>query len=199
MIINDVVVRKATDIRKENDIANFPKKYFTPFHNVSAISFEVLNMDSFRGKYWLLKNFLALNYPNEKKLSFVIQLSEQPNQKSIKFKGIQRILKFSGVNIDSFYNRKELFYESNSKLNIVGYAEVDVEHIEFMIKLINDVDYLYFSLGGNDIFFDNYEKWINYKLNNNKLVLFFLEDLWGGENEMVVIDKNINVLKLRIT
>ncbi|HDR1457577.1 TPA: hypothetical protein QB389_002095, partial [Pasteurella multocida] len=61
------------------------------------------------------------------------------------------------------------------------------------------VDYLYFSLGGNDIFFDNYEKWINYKLNNNKLVLFFLEDLWGGENEMVVIDKNINVLKLRIT
>ncbi|ARB74653.1 hypothetical protein M8848_03495 [Pasteurella multocida] len=68
-----------------------------------------------------------------------------------------------------------------------------------MIKLINDVDYLYFSLGGNDIFFDNYEKWINYKLNNNKLVLFFLEDLWGGENEMVVIDKNINVLKLRIT
>ncbi|MFP4733745.1 hypothetical protein ABWH53_12510, partial [Pasteurella multocida] len=72
-------------------------------------------------------------------------------------------------------------------------------HIEFMIKLINDVDYLYFSLGGNDIFFDNYEKWINYKLNNNKLVLFFLEDLWGGENEMVVIDKNINVLKLRIT
>ncbi|AFI45940.1 hypothetical protein C2831_05960 [Pasteurella multocida] len=68
-----------------------------------------------------------------------------------------------------------------------------------MIKLINDVDYLYFSLGGNDIFFDNYEKWINYKLNNNKSVLFFLEDLWGGENEMVVIDKNINVLKLRIT
>ncbi|HDX1086745.1 hypothetical protein V0I11_03855 [Pasteurella multocida] len=68
-----------------------------------------------------------------------------------------------------------------------------------MIKLINYVDYLYFSLGGNDIFFDNYEKWINYKLNNNKLVLFFLEDLWGGENEMVVIDKNINVLKLRIT
>ncbi|HDR1059234.1 hypothetical protein M8942_02820 [Pasteurella multocida] len=68
-----------------------------------------------------------------------------------------------------------------------------------MIKLINDVDYLYFSLGGNDIFFDNYEKWINYKLNNNKLVLFFLEDLWGGENEVVVIDKNINVLKLRIT
>ncbi|HDR1576201.1 TPA: hypothetical protein QB447_002032 [Pasteurella multocida] len=67
------------------------------------------------------------------------------------------------------------------------------------MKLINDVDYLYFSLGGNDIFFDNYEKWINYKLNNNKLVLFFLEDLWGGENEMVVIDKNINVLKLRIT
>ncbi|MFP4781888.1 hypothetical protein [Pasteurella multocida] len=48
-------------------------------------------------------------------------------------------------------------------------------------------------------FFDNYEKWINYKLNNNKSVLFFLEDLWGGENEMVVIDKNINVLKLRIT
>ncbi|MFU2100212.1 hypothetical protein [Pasteurella multocida] len=48
-------------------------------------------------------------------------------------------------------------------------------------------------------FFDNYKKWINYKLNNNKLVLFFLEDLWGGENEMVVIDKNINVLKLRIT
>lgn len=42
-----------------------------------------------------------------------------------------------------------------------------------MIKLINDVDYLYFSLGGNDIFFDNYEKWINYKLNNNKSVLFF--------------------------
>lgn len=37
-------------------------------------------------------------------------------------------------------------------MNIVGYAEVDVEHIEFMIKLINDVDYLYFSLGGNDIF-----------------------------------------------
>ncbi|HEA3287045.1 TPA: hypothetical protein RVS77_000616 [Pasteurella multocida] len=68
-----------------------------------------------------------------------------------------------------------------------------------MIKLINDVDYLYFSLGENDIFFDNYEKWINYKLNNNKSVLFFLEDLWGGENEMVVIDKNINVLKLRIT
>ncbi|HDR1348072.1 TPA: hypothetical protein QB392_002127, partial [Pasteurella multocida] len=57
MIINDVVVRKATDIRKKNDIANFPQKYFTPFHNVSAISFEVLNMDSFRGKYWILKNF----------------------------------------------------------------------------------------------------------------------------------------------
>lgn len=145
------------------------------------------------------KKFFSIELSKWKKLSFVIQLSEQPNQKIIKFKGIWRILKFSGVNIDSFYNRKELFYESNSKLNIVGYAEVDVDHIEFMIKLINDVDYLYFSLGGNDIFFDNYEKWINYKLNNNKLVLFFLEDLWGGENEMVVIDKNINVLKLRIT
>ncbi|AAK02585.1 hypothetical protein M8868_05410 [Pasteurella multocida] len=109
MIINDVVVRKATDIRKENDIANFPKKYFTPFHNVSAISFEVLNMDSFRGKYWLLKNSLALNYPNEKKLSFVIQLSEQPNQKSIKFKGIWRILNFSGVNIDFFIIERNFF------------------------------------------------------------------------------------------
>lgn len=88
MIRNNIVVRKAINIKEKNNIANFAEMYFSPFSSASAISFELLNMESSTGKYCLLKKFLSCNYPSETRLEFVIQISNQLNKESLKYKGI---------------------------------------------------------------------------------------------------------------
>lgn len=201
----NVILRKAIDVRKKNEIANFDELgiYDQP---ASAISIELINYRSFDNKSKFLTNIISRVFQNEKKIFFFISLNGQPDNRIIRYKKGWGLIKSRG-NFELVENKEELMKENNGKLDFLLLGEVCVNDIFSINEILNLGETVFFLIKKNKFELDAEKKfvndvtdpnsWIKHNIVLGNTIVFFLDSYFDESScEVVFMSNDQSILTL---
>ena len=185
-----MIIRKALDISKCNEITDFQKLYFSPVEGISAISIEDNETPpSIYSKLKLLKYYLDKFEPANK-LNIMISVTKQPNSAMVRYKGGWGLLNDLGIDVELIKNKHEIVI-NNGDLTFILNGIVDVNNQTLFRQLLSMDRIVYFSIHQKQNLenIKSCSDWINNTLIYGGVVLFFLETVWEPANELVILKK----------
>lgn len=193
----NIILRKAIDIRNENEIANFDELGICE-QSASAISIELVDYRFFDNKSKFLTNVIGKVFQDEEKIFFFIDLSGQPDNRIVRYKKGWGLLKSRG-SFELIENKEELMKENNGKLDFLLLGEVRVNDVFSINEILRLGEKVFFLIKKtslnqmskkiiNDVTDQN--SWIKYNLILGNIIVFFLGSYFDESSCEVVFMSN---------
>lgn len=196
MITKKLIIRKASDISSNNEIADFSSIYFSPSDGVSAISVENNEYTELSEDRYELLSYFFHKINNQASIRVMMYLCDQPNTRVVKYKGGWGLLKHH-IDINKINDKKEIVFEKKEKLDFFLEGRISIQDYYIIKKILDTIDVVYFSIGGGDDYkIETYDDWINYILDSGGVVLFFLGLGIEPACELVIMKKSEDILQI---